>query len=116
MNMDMEKERRIILAKSLGKKMACMIIGGITVDFTEEDDLTVTIITVKNEITKTQFVYRDKYLYYDYFFIMKPLDDLLHKIMVDYRKYVNSMFYKRTETDKNTIKKWITDNERLMNP
>lgn len=113
MNMDTEKERRMILARALGKKLACMVIGGVTVDFTDETDNVLTTITIKNEITHTQFVYTDKYLYYDYFMVMKTLDELLHKIMVDYRKYVNAMFYKRTETDKNTIKKWLTESDKL---
>lgn len=115
MNMDTEKERQMILAKALGKKMACMVIGSVNITFEENDELFDTIITIKNEITGTTFVYRDKYLYYNYYLVMKTIEDILHPIMVQYRKYVNAMFYKRTQTDQNTIKKWIHETDHQFN-
>lgn len=111
--MDTEKERQMILAKHLGKKLACMVIGSVRVEFVESAEMFDTVITIKNEITSTTFVYKDNNLYYNYYIVMKTIEEIIIPIMVQYRKYVNAMFYKRTETDKNTIKKWIHDNHNL---
>lgn len=112
-NQDTEKERRIILAKAIGKNLANIVIGSVTVTFSDLPDGYVnTLITIKNEITNTTFTYESKSIYFDYYIKMHNIYEVCKPALNDYRKYVYGMFYKHNNVDKNTIKRWLFDTDR----